>query len=506
LGPKSLGQVSGRTPRNRALTLMLQGTSSSVGKSFLAAGLCRLYARRGLRVAPFKAQNMALNSAVTPDGAEIGRAQAVQAEAAGVPPEAAMNPILLKAEGDSSCQVVVMGRSAGSFSAVAYRALRDTLWPQVADALDGLRGRFDLVVIEGAGSPAEVNLREGEIVNMRVAAAAGAPVLLVGDIDRGGVFAALLGTLDLLPAAERRRVRALVVNRFRGDPSLFADGVRFLQERSSRPVLGVVPWLDARLPAEDSLDLERLARHRPDAVVDVAVIHLDRISNFDELEQLAGEPGVSVRLVSDPRRLGRPDLVILPGSKTTVADLRRLRSSGLADALLEAHADGAAVLGICGGYQMLGREIRDPGHVEGSTGARGLGLLPVVTTFEPVKVTSRRQGRAIGRRGLLGCAGGVPVSGYEIHMGRVAGEAAAALALDGGPEGAVSEDGWTVGSSLHGLLTGRAFRRAVLEALARRKGAVLPPAAPDPPDPFERLADCLQECLDVPLLDRIVGL
>ena len=489
-----------------ALTLMLQGTSSSVGKSFLAAGLCRLYARRGLRVAPFKAQNMALNSAVTPDGAEIGRAQAVQADAARVAPEAAMNPILLKAEGDSSCQVVVMGRSLGSYPAVQYRALRETLWPQVGGALDDLRRRFDLVVIEGAGSPAEVNLRRGEIVNMRVADAAGAPVLLVGDIDRGGVFAALLGTLDLLDADERRRICALVVNRFRGDRGLFVDGVRFLQDRSSLPVLGVVPWLDVRLPAEDSLDLERLTRPRPDAIIDVAVLHFDRISNFDELEQLASEPGISVRLVSDSGRLGRPDLVILPGSKTTVADLRRLRDSGLADAVLAAHAGGAAVLGICGGYQMLGREIRDPGRVESSTGAEGLGLLPVVTTFEAVKVTSRRQGRVIGRTGLLGCANGLPVSGYEIHMGRVSGEAPAALDLDGVPEGVVSGDGWTVGSSLHGLLTERAFRRAVLEALARRKGVELPAAAPDPPDPFERMADCLEECLDVPALDRIVGL
>jgi adenosylcobyric acid synthase len=485
---------------------MLQGTSSSVGKSYLAAGLCRLYERRGLSVAPFKSQNMALNSAVTLDGAEIGRAQAVQADAAGVPAEAAMNPILLKAEGDSSCQVIVMGKSIGSFAAAQYRDLRPSLWPTVLEALETLRGRFDLVVIEGAGSPAEVNLREGEIVNMRVAVAAHAPVLLVGDIERGGVFAALLGTLDLLPDAERQLVRGLVVNRFRGDRSLFSDGERFLEERSRLPVLGVVPWLDVRLPAEDSLDLEHVSRPRAGALLDIVVVELGRISNFDELEPLAVEPGVSVRLVSDPARLGHPDLVILPGSKTTVADLRRLRQNGLADAVLGAHATGSAVLGICGGYQILGRAIRDPDQVESRTGADGLGLLPTVTTFEPTKITSRRHGRALARDGLLVCAGGVPVSGYEIRMGRISGNGRAALELDGIPEGAVSEDGWTVGTSVHGLLAGRRFRRAVLEALARRKGVALPAPGPEPADPFERLADCLEQSLDMLALDRIVGL
>lgn len=486
--------------------MMLQGTSSSVGKSYLTAGLCRLYTRRGLRVAPFKSQNMALNSAVTPDGAEIGRAQAVQAEAALVPAEAAMNPILLKAEGESSCQVVVMGRPLGSFSAAEYRALRATLWPRVLDALDDLRSRFDLVLLEGAGSPAEVNLQEGEIVNMRVAEAAEAPVILIGDIERGGVFAALLGTLDLLPAAHRRRVTGLIVNRFRGDPSLFTDGVRFLEERSGLPVLGVVPYLDARLPAEDSLDLERLSHARPGAVLDVAVVGLSRISNFDELEPLAQDPAVSIRLVSDPQLMGRPDLIVLPGTKTTAADLRRLRETGMADALLAASANGAAVLGICGGYQMLGREIRDPDGVEGAAVMPGLCLLAVDTTFETTKVTARREGRAIGRPGLLACSDGVPVSGYEIHMGRTSGGAAAALDLEGGPEGAVSEDGWTVGTSLHGLLASRPFRRSVLEALARRKGVALPAEGTEPPDAFDRLADCLEASLDMAALDRMVGL
>jgi adenosylcobyric acid synthase len=487
---------------------MVQGATSGAGKSFLAAGLCRLYARRGLRVAPFKAQNMALNAAVTVDGGEIGRAQAVQAEAAGVPAEVAMNPVLLKAEGDSTCQVVLMGRVLGSVGAGAYRSMRAELWPRVASALLDLRRRFDLVVIEGAGSPAEVNLREGEIVNMRVAAAAGGPVLLAADIERGGVFAALLGTLDLLSPSERGRVKALVVNRFRGDPALFADGVAFLEERSGLPVLGVVPHLDVRLPAEDSLDLERLASEPAGgvpahAVIDVAVIRLGRISNFDELEPLAAEPGVRLRLVAEARDLGRPDLVVLPGSKTTAADLAHLRESGLAGAILGARARGAALLGICGGYQMLGREIQDPEGVEGVS-AHGLGLLPAVTVFEPTKVTTRREGRVRGGPGLLARCAGIRVRGYQIHMGRVDG-GPPVIDLAGGSDGCASEDGWVVGTSLHGLLGNAGFRRALLETLAERRGVALPPPAPVAPDPFDRLADALEASLDLPLLNRLVG-
>jgi adenosylcobyric acid synthase len=483
---------------------MLMGATSGAGKSFLAAGLCRLYARRGLRVAPFKAQNMALNAAVTPDGAEIGRAQAVQAEAAGVPAEVAMNPVLLKAEADSRCQVVVLGRPVGSMTAAAYRDLRAELWPRVAAALDDLRRRFDLVVIEGAGSPAEVNLRQGEIVNMRVAAHAGAPVLITADIDRGGVFAALLGTLDLLPAHERALVRALVVNRFRGDAALFADGVEFLRRRSGLPVLGVVPHLDVRLPAEDSLDLDHLAGLGAGGwAVDVAVVRLGRISNFDELEPLAAEPGVRLRLVDAPERLGRPDLVVLPGTKTTVADLASLRASGLADAVLAARAGGTAVLGICGGYQMLGREVRDPAGVEGGSAA-GLGLLPVTTVFEPVKVTARREGAVLPAPGLLARCAGARASGYEIHMGRVSGATDPVLEIGGRREGCRSADGWVVGTSVHGLLAAPALRRGLVEVLAARRDAVLPPPAPPAPDPYDRLADALEACLDVPLLDRLV--
>jgi adenosylcobyric acid synthase len=488
-----------------ARALMVQGATSGAGKSFLVAGLCRLYARRGLRVAPFKSQNMALNAAVTLTGGEVGRAQAVQAEAAGVPVEEAMNPILLKAERDSRCQVVVMGRPRGSFSAADYRALRTELWPCVAGALADLRRRFDLVLIEGAGSPAEVNLREGEIVNMRVAREAQAPVLLAADIERGGVFAALLGTLDLLPDDERALVRGLVVNRFRGDPALFVDGVTFLARRSGVPVVGVVPWLDVRLPAEDSLDLEALPSPAG-GVLDVAVIKLRRISNFDELEPLAGEPGVRLRLVDRGDALGRPDLVVLPGTKTTVADLRAVDEAGLSDAIRAARWAGAAVLGICGGYQMLGREIRDPGRVESDDDGAGLGLLPMTTVFAPTKVVARRRAVVRPLPGLLARCAGLPVAGYEIHMGRVGGEGPAVLDLGERTEGRASPDGWVVGTSLHGLLADAGLRRGILEALAERKGVTLPPPLPPAPDPFDRLADGLAAALDVSLVDAMVGL
>ena len=458
-------------------------------------------------MAPFKAQNMALNAAVTPDGAEIGRAQAVQAEAAGVLAEAAMNPILLKAEGDRCCQVIFMGKPIGSYSAAAYRAMRASLWPGVKSALHDLRSRFDLVVLEGAGSPAEVNLRQGEIVNMRVAAAANAPVLLVGDIERGGIFAALLGTLSLLRPAERQRVKGLVVNRFRGDATLFADGVDLLQLKSRLPVLGVVPYLDSvRLPAEDSLDLESFAANRREALLDVVLVHLDRISNFDEFQPLAAEPDVRVRLVAEAEDLGRPDLVIVPGTKTTVQDLARLRQTGLAAAIVRAREGGAAVLGICGGYQILGRRIDDPTGVEWAGSVEGLGLLPTETLFDAKKLTVQREGRVIARSGLLARAGGLSVRGYEIRMGRVRDEDRPALELNEHLEGCVSEDGWVLGTSVHGLLANGDFRRAVLETLAERKGVSLPPKQPSSPDPFDLLADRLERCLELEKLDRIIGI
>ncbi|MGE3912693.1 MAG: cobyric acid synthase, partial [Chloroflexota bacterium] len=405
-----------------APVIMVQGTASHAGKSTLVTALCRIMRQDGLRVAPFKAQNMALNSFVAAEGGEIGRSQALQAEAAGLDPSIDMNPILLKPEADAHSQVIVAGRSIGSMPAAVYQQRKLELWPAVTEALDRLRSRYDLIVAEGAGSPAEINLKTTDLANMRVARYAHAPVLLVGDIDRGGVFASLLGTLELLDPDERALVRGLAINKFRGDPAILAPGLDFLVQRTGVPVLGVVPHLpDLDLPEEDSLGLEQRGATpaRQTDCVDIAVIRLPRIANFDEFAPLAAEPAVFLRYVEQPDRLGQPDLVILPGTKTTVADLEWLRESGLADAVVRLGRAGTPLLGICGGYQMLGRVIRDPHGAESDRSVvDGLGLLPVDTTFATTKRTVRVAGKLLAERGPLRSAAGSPLVAYEIHMGR----------------------------------------------------------------------------------------
>jgi len=497
-----------------AQTLMVQGTASGVGKSLLVAALCRVFTREGLAVRPFKAQNMALNAAVTDDGGEIGRAQALQALACRVPATRDMNPILLKPETDSRAQVVLHGDAAERLSAADYHHRKPTLWPLVAESLDRLRASCDLVLIEGAGSPAEVNLRDRDLVNMRVARHARSPVLLVGDIDRGGVFASLLGTLGLLRPAERRLVRAMVVNNFRGDPALFAGGVEFLERRARLPVLGVVPHVEGlRLPEEDSLALDRgFGGETVDgaAAVDVAVIRLPRISNFDDCDALLREAGVRVRLVEHGDRLGDPDLVVLPGSKATRADLDAMRARGLDRAVCAARGRGSAVLGICGGFQLLGARIDDPeGSDHGAPGSSpGLGLLPTVTEMSAAgKVVRRVQGRVLPRPGLFALAAGAQASGYEIHAGTTV-PVAAPLLLDGDHEdGATSEDGWVAGTHLHGLLDEPAVRRQLLRAVAERRGREWSPGPPVPgPDAeLDRLADAVAAALDMNALRRIIA-
>ena len=391
---------------SEAPVLMVQGTASGVGKTLVAAGLCRILQNSGLRVAPFKAQNMSNNSFVTPDGREIARSTAVQADAAGIEPTRYMNPILLKPEADSRSQVVVLGKPIGSLSARDYYRRKSDLWPTVAEALARLRSEFDVIVAEGAGSPAELNLRGHDIVNLRLALHAQASVLLVGDIDRGGVFAQLLGTLDLLSDRERDLVKGLVVNRFRGDPSLFSEGVDILERRSCKPVLGVVPYVsDLAIAQEDSVGLEeRRVLSGPSIPrpghIDIVVIRLPRISNFDDFDPLEREPGVRVRYVDSPASFGRPNLVILPGTKTTVNDLTAIRTNGLSGAIVAAASAGVPVIGICGGYQMLGRLIRDPLAVESKQPTvEGLGLLPVETVFAREKRTARVRGRVLARSG-----------------------------------------------------------------------------------------------------------
>jgi len=485
---------------------MVCGTASDVGKSHVVAGLCRVLARQGVAVAPFKAQNMALNSFVTTGGHEIGRAQAVQSWAAGAEPEVAMNPILLKPTGERTSQVIVMGAPVAHVDAASYQALKPELLATVTDALADLRRRFDVVVLEGAGSPAEINLAANDLVNLRLARLAGVPAIVVGDIDRGGVFAALYGTVALLEEDLRRLVRAFVINKLRGDPALLGDATLELERRCGVPTLGVIPHLaGVELDAEDSL---ALGHFRPGATaeaiadrIDVAVLRFPRIANFTDFDPLFIEPGVSVRLVDDAAGLGGPDLVILPGTKATVADLEWVRARGLDRAVNEAVGAGATVLGICGGYQMMGRSIVD--YVESGRGSiDGLGWLDSVTNFGSAKVTRQRRGSAIGH----------PVWGYEIHHGRVTvGPGAGAwidLADGHGIESEGVWDGSIAGTSVHGLFEADAFRAAFLEEVARRRGKSFVPAgvsftaARDAQ--IDTLADALEANLDMAAVEALI--
>ena len=445
--------------------LLVCGTHSDAGKSVITAGLCRWLMRRGVNVAPFKAQNMALNSVVTPGGAEIGRAQAVQAAAAGIDAEAAMNPVLIKPSGERHSQVIVMGKPFADVDARSYQELKLELRDVVAGALADLRARHDVVICEGAGSPAEINLRAGDIANLGLARAAGLPVIVVGDIDRGGVFASLFGTLALLEPADQARVAGFVINKFRGDPGILAPGLDDLRARTGRPVLGVLPFVeDLWMDVEDSLGLEAPAPEAPAGsdTLDVAVVRLRWMSNFTDLDALRTEAGVRVRFTRSPADIERADLVVVPGTKATVADLERIRATGL-DRALEARAAAVApILGICGGYQLLGERIDD--QVESGAGTvRGLGLLPVTTSFEADKLLRRRAGASpwLGARSA---------TGYEIRHGRVSrhGGEPLLVADDGEADGCRS--GWTLGTSWHGALEDDALRRALLRAVAAARG------------------------------------
>jgi adenosylcobyric acid synthase len=491
-----------------ARTLMVLGTSSSAGKSLLTAALCRIFARRGVRVAPYKAQNMSNNAAVCPDGSEIGRAQYVQAIACGVEPTADMNPLLLKPEADAHSQVVVMGKPWRSLPARQYYCHKPELWQIVTGALDRLRESYDMVIMEGAGSPVELNLKAGDIVNMSIARYAQSPVLLVGDIDRGGIFAQLLGTLWLLPDDERALVRGLIVNKFRGDPSLFVDGVRMIEERGGVPVLGVVPWIrDVGVSEEDAvaLDAPPLAAG---GALDVAVIHLPHIANFDDFDPLTREHGVRVRYVSTPAELGAPQAVILPGTKSTVSDLGWLRANGLAAAIGALAQRGVPVVGICGGYQMLGRVIRDPQHAESPVDeTMGLGLLPVETVFAADKATHQASGSVgIGPGWLAACAGQT-VRGYEIHMGRTEGLSPwLTLTERSGRnvlvhDGSATADGRIWGCYLHGLFENDGFRRAWLASLGWQNAGESDVATLQAN--LDRLATVVEQSLDMAKLESV---
>jgi adenosylcobyric acid synthase len=443
--------------------LLVAGTTSEAGKSAVTAGICRWLARRGVKVAPFKAQNMSLNSVVTRDGAEIGRAQAMQAAAAGIEPEAALNPVLLKPGATGTSQVMVLGRPVAEADALSYPLLKPRLAETVLACLAGLADRFDAVICEGAGSPAEINLREHDIANMGLARAAGLPVIVVADIDRGGALAALYGTLALLSREDQALVAGFVVNKFRGDVRLVEPGLGRLRELTGRPVLGVLPWTAGLwLDAEDSLTLGTVQGEGEGGqpghdVLRVAVVRLPRISNFTDSDPLIAEPGVAVRFVTSPAEIDDADLVILPGSRATVADLAWLRERGLAEAVARRAARGGPVLGICGGYQMLAREIHD--EVESRAGVvPGLGLLPATAAFGPAKVLRLRQETCDGE----------PVTGYEIHHGVVT--------ADGGdpfPGGCAA--GAVLGTTWHGILEGDGFRRALLRKVAAASGRSFEP-------------------------------
>ena len=441
--------------------LMMQGTGSDVGKSVLVAGLCRAFVNRGLTVRPFKPQNMSNNAAVTADGGEIGRAQALQAIAARVAPHTDMNPVLLKPQADRASQLIVHGRVRGVIASNNFREARRSLLPEVLKSYRRLAAQADIVIVEGAGSAAEINLRDGDIANMGFARAADVPVVLVGDIDRGGVIAAIVGARAVLDPADAAMIRGFVINKFRGDPTLFAEGYRAIECRSGWRGFGVVPWLvdAARLPSEDAVILER-RRAAPSGRKLIACPILPRISNFDDLDPLKLEPDVEVAMIPPGAPIpAEAALVVLPGSKATIADMRALRQQGWDIDILAHQRRGGAVLGLCGGYQMLGRRIADPLGIEGPPGeTTGLGLLDVETELTTEKALRRAQGTALG----------VALSGYEMHMGVTTGADAArpfAVLEDGRRDGAMSADGRIIGSYCHGLLSSTDLRRAFLARL-----------------------------------------
>lgn len=443
-----------------ALNIMLQGTMSNAGKSLLAAGLCRIFRQDGLRVAPFKSQNMALNSFITASGGEMGRAQVVQAEACGIKPDVRMNPILLKPTTDVGSQVIVNGQVLGNMRAAEYYEKKRQLVPGVMEAYESLASEYDVIVIEGAGSPAEINLKQEDLVNMGLAKLVDAPVLLIGDIDRGGVFAQLYGTIALLEPDERARVKGTIVNKFRGDRAILEPGLKMLESLCGIPVAGVVPYTHVDIDDEDSLS-ERFTRNTGRKLLDLAVIRLPRISNFTDFSPFERYENVSLRYVGKVSELGAPDMILIPGTKSTIADLAWLRESGLEAAILKEASRGTLVFGVCGGYQMLGQLVCDPDGVEaaGLTEIRGLGLLDMQTVFHGEKVQTQTTGVFSGVDGMLAGLNGLSYEGYEIHMGRSE-EKMPPLAGTGN----------VYGSYVHGVFDAPGVSDAVLKALCAQKG------------------------------------
>lgn len=483
-----------------AKNIMIQGTMSNAGKSLLCAGLCRIFRQDGYRVAPFKSQNMALNSFITADGGEMGRAQVVQAEAAGIEPDVRMNPILLKPTTDVGSQVIVNGVVQGNMRAMEYYRRKREFVPAVLEAYDSLAAENDIIVIEGAGSPAEINLKQEDIVNMGLAKLVDAPVLLVGDIDRGGVFAQLYGTVALLEPEERARIKGTIVNKFRGDKKILEPGLVTLEHLCGVPVAGVIPYVYVDIDDEDSLST-RFTRNTGRKDIDLAVIRLPRISNFTDFAPFERFENVSVRYVEKVSDLHDPDMIMLPGTKSTIADLKWLRESGLEAAILKAASTGTPIFGICGGYQMLGRSVSDPEQVEaaGISEISGMNLLDMDTLFRGEKVQTQTEGIFENIPGLFACLNGLAYQGYEIHMGRSMER-----------RSAVTCKGNVYGSYIHGIFDAPGVAEAILGALCRKKG--LDPARLGSFDPkaykeaqYDKLADAVRSGLDMELVYRVLN-
>ena len=483
-----------------AKVIMIQGTMSNAGKSLLAAGLCRIFRQDGYRVAPFKSQNMALNSYITEDGLEMGRAQVMQAEAAGIKPMVCMNPILLKPTNHTGSQVIVNGEVIGNMPAREYFAYKKQLIPEIKKAFRELEDYADIIVIEGAGSPAEINLKQNDIVNMGLAKMVDAPVLLVGDIDRGGVFAQLLGTLMLMEEDEKSRVKGLIINKFRGDKSILDPGIEMLEEKGNVKVAGVVPYMNLALEDEDSLT-ERFDK-KEEGLIDIAVIRYPRISNFTDFNIFEQMPGVTVRYVTSISELHHPDIIFLPGSKNTMGDLKWMRQNGL-EAAVKKFAVDIPVFGICGGYQMLGDEISDPDEVEEGRSMRGMELLPVVTVLQKQKQRGQTEGKIAQVSGILNGISGCGFDGYEIHMGKTGWSEK----KEKQPENVISA-GNVYGSYIHGLFDHAETADVILHALAEKKGVSLQGGEMEDYRTFkekqyDKLADTLRVYLD---MEEIYGM
>ncbi|MBO6116521.1 MAG: cobyric acid synthase [Ruminococcus sp.] len=484
-----------------AKSIMLQGTMSNVGKSFLTAALCRILKQDGYSVAPFKSQNMALNSFITLDGAEIGRAQALQAEAAGIEPTAMMNPILLKPTTDIGSQVIVNGKVRGNMRAADYFRHKKELIPDIKRAYDTLSEQYDIIVIEGAGSPVELNLKADDIVNMGLAEIVNSPVLLVGDIDRGGVFAQLIGTLELLESYERERVKGLVVNKFRGDISLFQNGIEILENRSGTKVAGVIPYIECDIEDEDSLS-DKLNAKAKNGLVDIAVIRLPKISNFTDFDVFEQYEGVAVRYVTSARELEKPDMVILPGTKSTIADMHWLNECGLSSEIKRLYNEGTPVFGICGGYQLMGREISDPCNSECGGSISGLGLLDCKTVFSDEKKQTQVTGRFRKIDGFFSFLTEAEFYGYEVHMGVT--ECNGAELTDCG--GSFSRN--AAGCYVHGLFDSAQVSGIIVKELLKRKNVAFTGTPTDRKVyrniQLDLLAENVRKNLDMKLIYRII--